>query len=153
MGRSSVLVEELRYKKGLVYSVGGYNYYSLGLGAWSISTNFNTNHTQEVIALIIGEIKKILADGLREEELTFVKNKIIKSNPRKIQTAEDWVTNHSSIAFLADPDQYLVTTYEQSIMSASAESILNTARKYFTKDNWYLAMCGPESLKNITIDF
>lgn len=153
MGRSATLVEELRYKKGLVYSVGGYKNSSLGLGAWSISTNFNAEHAQEVIDTIVREIKKVLEFGIPENDLVFVKNKLIKSNLRKMQTAKDWVTNHCSASFLTDPERYLVTNYEKLIATASAQSINDTARKYFTEDNWYLAICGPESLKNIEVNF
>lgn len=152
-GRASKLQEELRYKRGLIYGCFGENFLSFDAGDWYIKTACSADKTQEVLDVIVNELKDIKENGLSDEELKTTKNKIIKSNIIKMQTAKSWADWGSKPAFISAPEKFLITNYEEAIEKVTSEEIQQVARKYFTDDNWYLAMCGPKSLEKIRIKF
>jgi predicted Zn-dependent peptidase len=68
-GLSSRLFEEIREKRGLVYSVfSGLACYS-DTGSWSISTSTQPRHADEVAGLVTAELRRLLTDGITDEEL------------------------------------------------------------------------------------
>jgi predicted Zn-dependent peptidase len=68
-GLSSRLFEEIREKRGLVYSVySGLACYS-DTGSWSISTSTQPRHAEEVVGLVMAELRKLVADGITDDEL------------------------------------------------------------------------------------
>jgi predicted Zn-dependent peptidase len=68
-GLSSRLFEEIRERRGLVYSV----YSTIALysdcGAWTISAGTQPRHADEVTSLVRVELDRLLADGITDEEL------------------------------------------------------------------------------------
>ena len=68
-GLSSRLFEEIRERRGLVYSV----YSSLGLysdcGVWTVSAGAQPRHADEVLSLIRAELDRLVADGITDDEL------------------------------------------------------------------------------------
>lgn len=150
-GRGCKLQEELRYKQGLIYGCGGENFTSFDRGDWYIITACSAENTQKVIDIILKEITLIKEIGISEEELQLVKNKLIKGNIIKLQTARSWAEMASKASFMSFPEDFLVDNYEKMIGNVSIKSIINTAKKYFSNKNWYLAMCGPQSLEKIKV--
>ena len=72
-GLSSRLFEEIREKRGLVYSVfSGLACYS-DTGAWSISTSAQPRHADEVVRLVNAELTRLVADGITDDELEIAK--------------------------------------------------------------------------------
>jgi predicted Zn-dependent peptidase len=68
-GLSSRLFEEIRERRGLVYSV----YSSVGMysdcGVWTVSAGTQPRHADEVLSLIRGELDRLVADGITDDEL------------------------------------------------------------------------------------
>jgi predicted Zn-dependent peptidase len=68
-GLSSRLFEEIRERRGLVYSV----YSSVGLfsdcGLWTVSAAAQPRHADEVLALIRAELDRLVADGVTDDEV------------------------------------------------------------------------------------
>jgi predicted Zn-dependent peptidase len=68
-GLSSRLFEEIREKRGLVYSVfSGIGLYS-DVGAYSIAAGTQPKHADEVLHLIRLELRRLVADGITDDEL------------------------------------------------------------------------------------
>lgn len=68
-GLSSRLFEEIREKRGLVYSVfSGIGCYA-DTGSWSISTSSQPRHADEVVSLVMGELHKLVESGITDDEL------------------------------------------------------------------------------------
>lgn len=150
-GRGSKLQDELRYKRGLVYGCHGNSRSSFDYGEWFLTTSCLAEKTQEVIDIVVSEIEQIKKGGIPKEDLPLVKNKIIKGNIIRLQSARDWAELGSDPAFVAAPEKFLISNYEKDIEEATNESIIKTAKKYFTDDNWFLAICGPKSLNNTQV--
>ncbi|MGD9997053.1 MAG: M16 family metallopeptidase [Ilumatobacteraceae bacterium] len=68
-GLSSRLFEEIRERRGLVYSV----YSSLALysdcGVWTVSAGAQPQHAEPVLALIRAELDKLVTGGITDDEL------------------------------------------------------------------------------------
>lgn len=150
--RGCKLQDELRYKRGLVYSCRGDSYLSFDYGEWYLTTSCLANNAQKVIDIIIKEIKILKRQGIAQKDLCLIKNKLIKGNIIKLQTSKDWAESASHPGFVASPDKFLISTREKNIEKTTIESITQTAKKYFTKDNWFLVMCGPKSLSKIKME-
>jgi len=151
-GRGSKLSEGLRYKRGLIYGIGGYNFTGFDTGDWSIYTACSAKNVQEVLNVITDEIKSVRTNGIPMTEFDQVKSRINKGNAVSKQTAASWAGMAGNQAFLSMPEKFLITNYEKAISEVTPEMVITAANKYFTADNWYLAMCGPEILKDIKVN-
>ncbi|MGO1542956.1 MAG: M16 family metallopeptidase [Gulosibacter sp.] len=68
-GMSSRLFQEVREKRGLVYSVFSFGASHADAGVTGVSASFLPNKAAEAIRVIGGELEKIAASGVTEEEL------------------------------------------------------------------------------------
>ncbi|OGC57049.1 hypothetical protein A2976_02675 [candidate division WWE3 bacterium RIFCSPLOWO2_01_FULL_41_9] len=91
---------------------------------------------------------KITAD-----ELSFAKDKIIKSTRRQMQTAGSWVGFHA-FGELIDPENYLkLDDYLNRVNAITLKDLSVVGAKYFRKDSWYLAMTGDIDESDVTVNY
>jgi predicted Zn-dependent peptidase len=69
-GMSSRLFQEIREKRGLVYSVGSALTHYAGTGSFSVYAGCSPKRVPEVLRLIRAELARAAADGLTSEEVT-----------------------------------------------------------------------------------
>lgn len=75
-GMSSRLFQEVREKRGRAYAVGSFLRSYLDAGYLGIYAGTSAEWVQEVVSVILGELRSIQRNGLRPEELTRVKNQL-----------------------------------------------------------------------------
>jgi predicted Zn-dependent peptidase len=68
-GMSSRLFQEIREKRGLVYSVGSALSHYAGAGAFSVYAGCSQKRVPEVLRLIRGELDRVAAEGITPEEV------------------------------------------------------------------------------------
>ncbi|WP_346619522.1 pitrilysin family protein [Blastococcus montanus] len=68
-GMSSRLFQEIREKRGLVYSVGSALSHYAGAGAFSVYAGCSKKRVPEVLRLVREELDRVAADGLTAEEV------------------------------------------------------------------------------------
>jgi predicted Zn-dependent peptidase len=68
-GMSSRLFQEIREKRGLVYSVGSALTHYAGTGSFSVYAGCSPKRVPEVLRLVRGELARVLADGITPEEV------------------------------------------------------------------------------------
>ncbi len=73
---SSKLFQRIREEYGLVYSVYSYPSSYRGAGMYTIYAGMNPLHLKKVISLIIKEVKDILNNGIKREELQRAKDQL-----------------------------------------------------------------------------
>lgn len=149
-GRASRLMKILRYEKGLVYGVSADYDTAQDYGDFYINTSTSKKHVNEVIDLIFKEIKNIKAHGLTKEEISFAKDKIIKSSRNSLQTSYSWVSNHS-YSELVGMSGFTIVDVVRNINNVTNEKIIDTVNKYIRDDKWYMAICG--NIKESDINF
>jgi predicted Zn-dependent peptidase len=149
--RASRLVKELRYKKGLVYSINAGHYNYPDAGHFSISTSFEYNKTENVLEIIISELKKIGQDGISEYEFEFAKSATVKSVFNAMQTSWSWINVHEDEMVFNPGLARTIDYYMNEINSLTLEEVNAVARKYLHKDNFYLALCGTDKKPSILL--
>jgi predicted Zn-dependent peptidase len=68
-GMSSRLFQEIREKRGLVYSVGSALSHYAGTGAFSVYAGCSPKRVPEVLRLVREELARVAADGITAEEV------------------------------------------------------------------------------------
>lgn len=153
VGRVSILMTELRYKKGLVYGVGGFTWFFSGAGVFGISTSCSEKNVQDVVDIISMELDKVYKNGLDEESFNFTKIKMLKSKFIEMQTSNAWVNAN---------DQYLnsLCTEKSNIIdlmniaeNISLEKVNTVFKKYIRPASSYLAVCGKNSADSLDVKY
>jgi predicted Zn-dependent peptidase len=68
-GMSSRLFQEIREKRGLVYSVGSALSHYAGVGSFSVYAGCSKKRVPEVLRLIRAELDRVAAEGITDEEV------------------------------------------------------------------------------------
>jgi len=76
VGASSLLFQEVREKKGLVYNVYAYNQNLSDVGAFSVLAGTSRKNLEEVVRIVLGELEA-MKQGLDSETLETVKHKTV----------------------------------------------------------------------------
>jgi predicted Zn-dependent peptidase len=72
-GVSSRLFQEIREKRGLVYSIGSFNVSYLDTGVWAVYTGTERKNANDVVTIIIDQMKG-LSESITSDELLKAKN-------------------------------------------------------------------------------
>ena len=152
-GRTSILSTELRYKRGLVYSVGSSASSSLDFGLFSISGGCPGKNIREVLDVISQDITKIVTTGISQEKLDFIKTRIRKSIKRGLQTSGSWVGAHSFDCLFNQDSPRLINEEIENIESITLEQANQVAKKYLAIDSWYFASCGREGVDKFSFKY
>lgn len=150
-GRSSVLARQLRYEKGLVYTVGTLSHNFSDAGTWTVKTSTSKEKLQEVVDIITKEFSRIASGDITEEEIKFAKEKMAKSSKRQMQTVASWVGEHIHKELTGNT--MLLPDYLNAINSIKKTDISKVGEKYFKPNAWYLAMCGDISASDVTVNY
>lgn len=156
-GMSSRLFQEIREKRGLVYSV--YTYLNLCRDAGSLVVYAGTSRKQlkKVVGLLLKEFEK-LNEGVSRLELRGAKEQIKGGMLLGLETSD------SRMSKLAKDEMYFgrvvpVDEIVSAIDSVKGSDIRQTARSLFTKENITMVAVGklkktdlPASLKKVEID-
>ncbi len=143
-GFSSLLMDEIRTKRGLVYGISSGQSAFADAGMFSISTS-SAKPIETVIA--ITNVIKDLSKTITEELLTRLK---IQSKNRFLLLISDQSSemnflgsNFIDYGHLISPDQYL-----DLIEKVSLEDMHGVVRKYLIPENSLLAVVGPKEIKS-----
>ena len=138
-GRASRLEKKLRYENGLVYSISAnYDTYQ-DAGGFFIKTSTSAKNVERVIEIILSEIESIKNNGVTEEELDFVKDKIYKSSKKDFQTSEDWINANSSREALCK-DGKTNLDFINHMMVVSNSDIVKIANEYLLKERAFIGL-------------
>jgi predicted Zn-dependent peptidase len=141
--RSSRLITRLRYENGLIYGINSWHEQLFDAGSFGFKTSTSKPNFQKVIDIIELELNSLIQNGLSNDELNFVKNKIIKSGRLNLQTSESIVGFHAYKQFLDNKQApWTIENYTEELEKVDSNSIKNAAAKYLDPTKSYLAVCG-----------
>jgi predicted Zn-dependent peptidase len=134
---------ELRDKQGLFYGIKSELWVKGDkIGYWKFNTQTAPRNTEKLIIGIFSEIKKLLKDGVTDEELLTAKNKQLGLLPFYVETPDD----AASIVFDLLMEKRPLDSFDKKadrIKAITKEDILRIAKKYFTIENFVIAVDGP----------
>jgi predicted Zn-dependent peptidase len=141
-GMSSRLFQEIREKRGLVYSVYGYfrGYEDVGQGVVYAGTD--VDRVQETIEAIVGELKKLRDITVPAQELehtkTLRKGRLLMSLEDSRSVAS-WVgSQEATYGEIMTPEQIM-----ERIDAVTAEDVQQLAGELIRDDRFNLALIGP----------
>ena len=143
-GMSSRLFQEIREKRGLVYSVFGYfrPYADVGQGVLAAGTDLE--RVEETVEALVGELRKLRDERVPEDELSRTKE---LRKGRLLMGFEDsrsvaaWIgSQESTYGEIKTPEEVM-----EKIDAVTAEEVQELAQELFRPDRLSLALLGPYS--------
>jgi len=128
-GFSSRLVEEIRDKRGLAYSVTSYFDPGKYPGAFQIVLQTKNTSAREAISLSLQEMKRMQNERVSEKELEAAKKYLVGSFPMRLDTQGKLVNFLTQVEYYGLGLDY-VDTYPSLIQSVTREDVLRVAKTY-----------------------
>ncbi len=144
-GLTSRLAKKVREEKGLAYSVYSSFTPYLFPGLFYIEAKTKAENTNNVIKIIIDEIKEISSKGVTEEELKEAKLFLTGSLPLRIDTMRKISEFMPLLDFYELGDDYF-TKYTNYIDNVSGQDIMKITKRIL-HENHIVVIVGPQSLK------
>ena len=143
-GMSSRLFQEIREKRGLVYSVYGYfrPYFDVGQGVMYAGTDLE--RIEEAVEALVGELRKLRDEQVPEEELRRTKD---LRKGRLLMGFEDsrsvaaWIgSQEATYGEIKTPEEVM-----ERIEAVTAADVQELAQELFRPERLSLALIGPYS--------
>ncbi len=138
-GFSSRLVEEIRDKRGLAYSVASFFDPGKYPGSFQIALQTKNASAREAIALSLEEMKRIQTQGVSEKELDAAKKYLMGSFPMRFDTQGKLVNFLTQIEYYGLGHDY-PEKYPSLIRSLTREDVLRVAKAYLHPENVILVI-------------
>jgi predicted Zn-dependent peptidase len=140
-GMSSRLFQEIREKRGLVYSVGSALTHYAGTGSFSVYAGCSKKRVPEVLRLIREELARVAADGLTPEEVTRARGQL---KGGLVLGLEDTGSRMSRLgkSELSYGEYLSVREVLSRIDAVDEQQVREVAAELFTRDTC-LAVVGP----------
>lgn len=130
----------LREEKGFTYGARSGFSGSLNPGAFTASTAVQSDATFESVKIIKDEITKYRQD-ISDDDLSFTKNALIKSNALRLETLGAQLAMLENIAKYNMPEDY-IKKEEQIVKDHNKEKHIETAMKYLDPDKFIYLIVG-----------
>jgi len=90
-GMSSRLFQEIREKRGRVYSVYSFLSSYRDIGYLGIYAGTSVEWSEEVVELVIAEIKKLAAGEIRDDEIERTRNQLVGNIILGLESSDSWM--------------------------------------------------------------
>ncbi|OGQ12534.1 MAG: hypothetical protein A2026_07850, partial [Deltaproteobacteria bacterium RBG_19FT_COMBO_46_12] len=138
-GFSSRLVEEIRVKRGLAYSVGSFFDVGKYPGSFQIVLQTKNESAKEAITLSLQEMERIQKDLVLEKDLERTKRYLIGSFPMRLNTQGKLANFFTQVEYYGLGLDY-PEKYPSLIRSITREDVLRVAQKYLHPKNTILVI-------------
>lgn len=140
-GFVSRLTEEVREKRGLVYSVYSYFMPMAELGPFQIGLQTKKDQADDALKLVRETLNKFLKDGVTEDELKAAKANIIGGFPMRIDSNGKILDYLSVIGFYKLPLNYL-DEYNTKVASVTTAQIKEAFNRRLKAENFVTIIVG-----------
>ena len=140
-GFVSRLTEEVREKRGLVYSVYSYFMPMAELGPFEIGLQTKKEQADVALNLVRETFDKFLKDGVTEKELTAAKANIIGGFPMRIDSNAKILDYLAMIGFYHLPLNYL-DEYNNNVDKVTVAQIKETFNRRLKPENFVTIVVG-----------
>jgi predicted Zn-dependent peptidase len=152
-GMSSRLFQEIREKRGLVYSVYSFQAAYRGAGLFGVYAGTSPGNVQSCVDLIVAEFDRIKAEPIGRDEFRLAQEHIKGNLTLSLESTSSRMIRlgRNELAL----GRYVSTEeVERRIDAVTPEDVAELARELLTDDNFGLAIVGPvDELKiNFRVD-
>ena len=145
-GFVSRLTEEVREKRGLVYSVYSYFMPMAELGPFQIGLQTKKDQANAALKLVQETLDKFLKNGVTEKELIAAKANIIGGFPMRIDSNGKILDYLSVIGFYKLPLNYL-DEYNKKVASVTTAQIKEAFNRRLKPENFVTVIVGDPDAK------
>ena len=143
-GFVSRLTEEVREKRGLVYSVYSYFMPMAELGQFQIGLQTKRDQADAALGLVRETLDKFIKDGVTEAELKAAKQNIVGGFPMRIDSNGKILDYLSLIGFYQLPLTYL-DDFNQNISKVTTAQIKDAFSRRINPNNMVTVVVGGET--------
>lgn len=148
-GFASRLVEEIRNKRGLAYSVDSFFDAAKYPGSFQIILQTKNSSAREAISLALQQMERIRKEPVSEKDLEGAKKYLIGSFPMRLDTQSKMANFLTQVEYYGLGLDY-PEKYPSLIQSVSKEDVLRVAQKYLFPEKSILVVVG--NLKEAGMD-
>jgi zinc protease len=138
-GFASRLVEQIRNKRGLAYSVGSFFDAAKYPGSFQVVLQTKNSSAHEAISLSMQEMKRIREELVSERELEGAKRYLIGSFPMRLDTQGKLANFLTQVEYYGLGLDY-PEKYPSLIRSITRETVLRVAKTYLHPENYILVI-------------
>jgi predicted Zn-dependent peptidase len=140
-GMSSRLFQEIREKRGKAYTVYSFSSSYKDVGYMGVYAGTSRDDTEEVVELIVKELKKLSAGKISDDELTRTQGQLVGSMMLGLESTDSWMSH------IARNEIYFgktVTTDEicRRIRTVTRDDVIELASVLFHSDGMALTLLG-----------
>ena len=140
-GASSLLKEELRMKRGLVYTIASHNTYYKDAGRFLIQTS--TSNPKEVVGVVLQKLKNLSQD-FDDKTIIALKEKTI--NSMILLNTDPLYSNDLVQSFLKRGELFSIKDKIALLKKVTTEDVVNVSKKYLIPQKLILVALGPEDI-------
>ncbi|MDO9150082.1 MAG: pitrilysin family protein [Methylotenera sp.] len=140
-GFVSRLTEEVREKRGLVYSVYSYFMPMAELGPFQVGLQTKKDQAEAALALVHETLEKFIKNGVTEAELKAAKANIIGGFPMRIDSNKKILDYLNVIGFYKLPLNYL-DEYNKKVEQVMATQIKDAFNRRLKTENFVTVIVG-----------
>ena len=134
---------ELRDKQGLIYGIKSELWGpSDKIGYWKFNTKTSPKNAEKVIRGIFSEIRKLIKDGVTDEELRQAKQRQLGLLPLLVETPDDIASRVFELLNEKLPFDYFDKKADR-IQAITKDDLIRIAKQYFTLDRFVIVVDGP----------
>ncbi|MBM3210268.1 insulinase family protein [Candidatus Saccharibacteria bacterium] len=125
-------------KKGLAYGMFSDTSIGFNNSSWDFGGQVNLDTSDELFAIMVRELRRVLDDKITDEELAAAKSYAVGRYQMGAQTVAQ-ISNYYTHRFFADD---VVKDYDkvpEMIQGVSRQCMIDTAREFFAANTWVLA--------------
>lgn len=141
-GASSRLFQEVREKRGLAYAVGSFEAALADVGVFCVQAATTMEHVEEVLRLVLKEVRSLKTEGLTSEEIERSKGQVRGALLLSLETpAARMVRMGRSLVYF----DRVVSTEEilNGIQQVAKDSTIEAAQSLFAPETTVLGTVGP----------
>ncbi|MEG1616542.1 MAG: pitrilysin family protein [Bacteroidales bacterium] len=140
----SRLMANIREDKGYTYGIGSSITTLKNASYLSISTQTATEYTELLIEEVFKEIERLRIEKVEEEEMLMIRGYLMGEIARLFDGPFSIADAHQSLLANNMDTSYYYQMIE-AIQSITPDEILDLARKYFIKENFYVVVAGQKA--------
>jgi predicted Zn-dependent peptidase len=140
-GMSSRLFQEIREKRGKAYSVYSFSSSYKDVGYLGVYAGTSLEWVEEVVELILKELKQLAAGDIKEEEIRRTQGQLVGSMMLGLESTDSWMSHIArNEIYFGEP----ITTDEicRAIRAVSRDAVVDLASTLFGSQGIALSLLG-----------
>lgn len=145
-GFSSILMEEIREKRGLAYGIHSFFEPLPHWGAYQISVKTKNESAYEVVELVKLEVQKLIENGVTEEAYSEAMDYMIGSFPLRLDSNGD-ILNYLTFMQVEDLGTDYLDKWLENMRAVTQADVHQAAKNYLKPADMVVVMVGQPDAK------